>query len=539
MQNDDNFTPTSTPLGALVGQDAQCLYVPEYQRGYTWGGDHIDRFFEDLFTGINQAVTGDGPTTFLGSCIFFKDVGAVYPKHANALPTQVLHVVDGQQRLTTWLFLCGQLAKRLRSVLHQIEQTTVTGEAASAQQWLLEILNGFYARLLASLHYDNHATTDTYQYKPRMIRQSDDVWGNNSKDAKYNSPIAWYLHAAALELHGEEIAPVVPGRLGRLSDAIAVIDENLDRIEAGQIVDCPPLEDLDFVDSDEACGRLLNRIERCPNPPASLTELQQKGIRLAVMACFTLERVRVISVIAPNENYAFALFEPLNTTGQPLTPLETLKPLVVNSEGSQKYRGSPSAKSLDAVDRFLHEDLKAEDRQRRIDALITSFALVEKGERRGRSMTDQRSFLRQPYVGTKTIEEQRAFVAGLAGTATFLNDVWYDDDPPGALVGTPATRLSLEVLSSTQHTICLPLLVRYYDRATAEGAQKSDIAEFQEVLRSVTAFWTLWRTAKPTTAGIDNVHRRLLRSGDPESNLSGLARSFTDSPLRQIGRAHV
>ena len=237
----------------------------------------------------------------------------------------------------------------------------------------------------------------------------------------------------------------------------------------------------------------------------------------------------MIEVLAPNEEYAFTLFEPLNTTGQPLTPIETLKPLVVQAEGgSSNFMGSPSAGHLEAVDRYLPEDLQPAQRARRLDDLVTSFALVERGEKIGRGLLAQRSFLRQPYehAAGMDLQHKRAFSRGLATTANFLNDVWDYDSPTMALLGNERTHLCLKVLTTTRHRIAVPLLVRFYEKANETKAD-SDIEEFRQVLRSVTAFWTLWRTARTTTSGIDAAHRRLIREGHAETNLPSLTRSET------------
>ncbi|WP_420619220.1 HNH endonuclease family protein [Candidatus Poriferisocius sp.] len=310
--------------------------------------------------------------------------------------------------------------------------------------------------------------------------------------------------------------------------ALEAIESALAAVQAGDI-DCAALSDLNFVTSVEACSRLLDRPERAPVGPTSFSDLQRRGARLATIASFLLTHVKVIEVIAPNENYAFTLFEPLNTTGQPLTPIETLKPLVVQAEGgSSKFMGSPSAGHLEAVDRYLPEDLGPDQRARRLDALITSFALVERGEKIGRGLLAQRSFLRRPYEPSAGMDlnGMRAFSHGLATTANFLNDVWDDDSPAMSLLGDEHTHLCLEVLATTRHRIVIPLLVRFYERADETKAD-ADIEEFRQVLRSVTAFWTLWRTALTTTSGIDTVHRRLIREGHAETNLRPLARAET------------
>lgn len=531
MTSPQDFHHSSPTFGELIGRQGLCFYVPTYQRGFTWGSDQIERLFEDLFAGTDRVAAGENPSTFLGSVIFFADKFAVDPKKANALPTEVFHVVDGQQRLTTLLLVCSSLMRAAHQVLAELDATHVAdSDPDPTTMWLREILQSVSDRLLGALHFDDGRAENSYRFKPRMIRQASDIWGNTITDARYNSDIAWYLHeiaTARAETSAYEPVFVSPHR-PHLRLALDAIESALAAIQAGEI-DCVALTELEFVTSDEACARLLDRPERAPVGPSSFSEAQRHGARLATIASFLLTHVKVIEVLAPNEEYAFTLFEPLNTTGQPLTPIETLKPLVVQAEGgSSSFMGSPSAGHLGAVDRYLPEDLGPDQRARRLDALITSFALVERGEKISRGLLAQRSFLRRPYEPAAGMElrDKRAFSQGLATTANFLNDVWDDDSPATSLLGNQATHLCLKVLTTTRHRIAIPLLVRFYERADGTKAD-ADIEEFRQVLRSVTAFWTLWRTALTTTNGIDTVHRRLIREGHPESNLPCLARAET------------
>ncbi len=531
MSPQQDFQHSSPTFGELVGRQGLCFYVPMYQRGFTWGSDQIERLFEDIFAGTDRVATGDNPSTFLGSVIFFADKNAVDPKKANALPTQVYHVVDGQQRLTTLLLVCSSLMRAAHQLLSELDATQAPdSEPDLTTTWLREILQAVSGRLLGALHFDDEWAEGSYRFKPRMIRQDSDIWGNTVTDARYESDIAWYLHAVATaraETSPCEPVVVSPHR-PHLRLALEAIESALDSVKTGD-AECGALSSLAFVTSDEACGRLLDRPERAPIGPSSFSEIQRRGARLATIASFLLTRVKVIEVLAPNEEYAFTLFEPLNTTGQPLTPIETLKPLLVQAEGgSSSFMGSPSAGHLEAVSRYLPEDLQPAQRASRLDNLITSFALVERGEKIGRGLLAQRSFLRRPYghAAGMDLEDKRDFSQGLATTASFLNDVWDYDSPTLALLGNERTYLCLKVLTTTGHRIAVPLLVRFYERANATK-EDSDIEEFRQVVRSVTAFWTLWRTARTTTSGIDTVHRGLIRAGHAETNLPSLTRAET------------
>ena len=509
-----------------------------YQRKFTWGPDHVTRLFEDIHAGVDRVADNTGPPAFLGSVILFESTQAVEPRHPNALPTSVRHVVDGQQRITTWLLICAVLARRTQRILTDLEATIpADSDAPAATGWVIDLLQTHSQHLTQALHFDDARGDRVFRLKPRMIRQGHDVWGNNEQDAKYESPIAWFLHSIAREFASNTPAPTVPQRFPNLRLIIEVITEAISNIENGVAEDCHTLSLLEFITNPEACARLLQHHEAAPTTSSLLTDLQRRGIRLAVLASFLFWDTRVVEVLAPNESYAFTLFEPLNTTGQPLTPIETLKPLVVQSEGgASNFVNSPGASHLSVVDEYLPEDLSDSQRTRRIDSLVTAFALAEEGKKVGRRLIDQRGFLRGPYSSRNfTLEERRRFTKGLATTAEFLNDVWDDETPSMSLIGSPHNRLCLEVLRTTHHTITIPLLIRYYERAQKTGFD-ADRETFQVVLRGVTAFWTLWRTARTTTSGIDSVHRRFLREGHPPKEIPSLMRAAISTDDLPTGR---
>lgn len=82
------------PISTLLDIESNIIYtIPRYQREYTWGKNQWERLFDDL-------VENDSGY-FLGSIICINQA-------QDALVTQALEVVDGQQRMTTIsLLLCA------------------------------------------------------------------------------------------------------------------------------------------------------------------------------------------------------------------------------------------------------------------------------------------------------------------------------------------------------------------------------------------------------------------------------------------------
>ena len=444
------------------------------------------------------------------------------PRVNTALPSQVLHVVDGQQRLATMLFMLGQvrfLVLRSIQAVENLPRSTVVG-------WIGANLKNLDADLKSCLWVKHASASGAFQFLPRLIRQDADVWGDCETNAKYNSDVAFYLHDLAQhEIDGEALRPYT--KRPHLQLVIDSIDDHLDRVvegtEEGSI-----LKDVSFISDLSTLNRLLPKVQAdAPIKPAEVALDLLKAIRIAVFGQFLLNQVFLIDVRALDEDTAFSLFEPLNTTGQPLTPVETLRPLAVTAEGGlDTYSGSRSDIAFQRVSRYVPDELQATERSKRVSSLLTSFALGQDGKKLEHDMLEQRRYLRTAYDKATDLEAKRVFVEGIADTATFLSDVWEDAESPLITGGSPADRLTLEVLKGSRHLIVVPLLVRYFERA--EQLETLEAAEdFRTVARAALAFWTIWRSSRTTTGGIDGIHRGLIKSGWPATSLPPLARSTT------------
>ena len=523
-----SFSADPSTLRQLILQPGQGFYVPVYQRDFTWGSPEIDRLFEDLEHGITRAAEGQPPSTFLGSVITVSDRSSVDPQHLDALPTTVLHVVDGQQRLTTLLIVFAVLSRFIAQRMKFLEAEIAGGSTAPLDTWLLNMLGERREELLDSVALTTYSGVAEYKMKPRLVRQTDDVWGNDSTQARYESDVAWFLMETTRhrEQGNQHLAVAPPANRPHLEQVVRMVSEHISDLEGGD-ADCEVLNDLIFLsDIGMAKGLIASNSDPVANP-LTLDDGRQAAARLLVVASFLLTGVLVIDVKAPDEDYAFALFEPLNTTGQLLTALETLKPLVVKSEGGVgNYSGSASAKSFGRVEAHFPTSARADERSKRMADMLTAFALADTGKRLARTLLDQRQYLRSefqslaPPVGS--IASSRDFIRRLAETSTFLFDVWQAENGAFMAAATALDRVCLEVLRSTNHTIVVPLLARYYEAWTSNqtAARKG---EFLSVLRAVTAFWTLWRTSRATTKGIDDIHRKLMANGHPPTGLPALA----------------
>lgn len=76
--------------------------VPIFQRRYSWEKKHCERLWNDI---LRLGQNSENPSHFLGSIVYIE------PKVSNASGIRELHVIDGQQRLTTLTLLLAALSR--------------------------------------------------------------------------------------------------------------------------------------------------------------------------------------------------------------------------------------------------------------------------------------------------------------------------------------------------------------------------------------------------------------------------------------------
>lgn len=237
-----------------------------------------------------------------------------------------------------------------------------------------------------------------------------------------------------------------------------------------------------------------------------------------MFSAYFCDNIVLTCVTAKNEDTAFDIFDALNTTGEPLTALETLKPRVMQFE--QKENGSFISKEAfdDRLRKYVdgegEDEKKPEDKQEETKELVISFALYMAGERLGKHLAVQRRFLRDKYQSAKGSSDiAHRFTRLLADVAEFR---WFyykceDTQPlnnyhPSEQV--EEIRFLISFIKATQTTLVLPILARYWDPHMKNQRESND--EFLAALRAVTAFLIIRRAASGGTAGIDNDLRAVM-----------------------------
>lgn len=565
------FDAESESLYDFVSKNGRGLYIPPYQRDYAWDKSNIERLVDDTIQGLNALLKRpDESVTFLGTIIAMNDSkkATINPLVKNQVYTQVMSIIDGQQRLTTLLMLCLALYVEIEVQWADLRKGAVEA-TEEAKQWLETHINDTRGLLSQMLSEQQNNGEGEYRYFPKMIRAFIDTWSYEAEKAKYQSPIAWLLFefvrfrqadAPAWSKFSDEMRKLVDEAGGEsqrrhIVKMIKVMRAKLEELPADD--EFPDL--LEIANDDKKQETLIGEelpdsvkaaLKVCLRPVEAdeANPLNQPKIRewwlsscnlisLLFFAKFALERITLVVVTATTEDFAFDVFEALNTTGQPLTALETFVPKVVQSVGMTKYNSSEEKKQLDITFNYIRQFSRAEERQARSADLLVSFALAELGEKRSKNLADQRRFMRDAFDRCKDGAEQKEFIRHLAELARFFNSVWTSKDakPKVAdqVVPEPAA-MCLSFLADFQHTITVPLLAQY--AAVISAAKQSEEREvalnaFCEVVQAVTAFTVLWRASRSTTDRIDDVYRDLMFKGAENHGVDALARGRRQGKL--------
>lgn len=391
------------------------FYIPAYQREYSWGRSHIRQLINDCLHGLQLLVEKNDSITFIGTLIVLNDVKAqaVNPVVRGDLPSKVLLVIDGQQRLTTLALLNTVLHEELA---RRVKDKEFQGEERPAFAWLRDKTSEVLYQLDLTFRLD--MTYGEQKNYPRLVRGLVDTWSRKPSEAVYRSSVAACLFAYIGHVDGvggkkfEYQMPAGTPEDERTSHEVVAKNRDTLRKEVGKIA-AGGEEEMEFPPLDEVAtnAEFQEALLKAPLPAEVVnwltvgqgTDKEREKfaelLRVVLFAKFMMDRVAVTVVTAKNEDYAFDMFEALNTTGEPLTAFETFRPKVIEEEGLTKYDTSPSHACLKAVEGYVGQYAKARDRHAATTTLLPPFALGETGKKLAKRLPEQRKYLRGGFDG--------------------------------------------------------------------------------------------------------------------------------------------
>ena len=427
-----------------LSESGICFYLPAYQRHYAWSKKNVERLFEDIIHGLENTVRNEDAITFIGTILTIHDTkySTIKPFVRGQVPAKVMLIIDGQQRLTTMLLVMAALHESLRVNIRKLDKLLNAIKLESGSEDNLVDIDSLVDRLNQEVANLRHFSTDTnsnkdklFRWYPKIIRAYKDCWSKTEDNAEYVSPIAKFLH----DYNSHVLACDEGGKISifryefdeksRDLEGYSILARNYKLIKQKikLISDSNSEESKIPSFSELAEGKFRDAFQF--DFPVSLSDKDQRfnvfreSVNLLIFSKYLLNRVCLTYVTVADESYAFDMFEALNTTGEPLTSLETFKPKVIDFEGLESYEKSVSKTYFDTIDGFLDGIADPREKNNQTNRIMMLFGLVETGDKLTKHISDQRRYLIDKY---RPLDGQgkRDFLKNLSQVVKYLYEEW-------------------------------------------------------------------------------------------------------------------
>lgn len=457
----------------------------------------------------------------------------------------------------------------VNSILHEeirIRSSKFVSEVEDAYKSILQLSLKVILQLQQTYEEQKPYGDENYMWYPRLIRAYDDSWSPYKDSARYTSPIAKYLHCYSQHTRSESSRTKYKHSVASIEEANRpkhqILETNIKTVRSlvnlvvakangDNNIEMPLLSDVakNDVFQETLFGTVFSEEFRnillVENPDKKQTQFQELA-RVLFFAKFVLDRMAVTVVTAKNENYAFDMFEALNTTGEPLTAFETFKPRVINAEGLTNYKESETRNFIKRIENYLDAFNDAQQKQNATTALLVPFALSETGTKLSKRLSDQRRYLRDEFEGLDKTEQQN-FVRRLSHSSQFIKDIWPNSKSQESILNDIAghpeldiASMCIDVLRQANHNITIAPLSCFYSRLRTSVAEERDKAtdDFVVAIKAVTAFFVFWRASRRGTDGIDAHYRDLMKTGIKDLEINPFAHSASSDADKKKPTAH-
>ena len=526
------------------GGESVGFVVPEYQRTYDWSKGDIERLLYDSLTGLarldKQSTNMNASDfTFLGSVIVVESSPST-----KGFTGISYDIVDGQQRLTTLVLCACALSIKLRFHRSTLDKSILRDE--KQLDWLIDEVNSMITELDGCAIGTIKLGHGEYHLFPKVVRSGEaglgDERGYDDHSKEYVSSIGEFLDKFAHYIKTEDRNIYqdfeLPNFKNSKSKATKKIKSNYKIIcnIVDEFIDSNWYKEKDFdqlkmkslpnAGYEKLFNRTLKHFEQ-GEVNGVLTKISKIDklkplIQTLLLSSYLHSRAIFTLIKADDQFAAFDMFDSLNTTGQPLTALETLRPRVVafeiKSRGRAGYSGSPSETAYTKIENHIDEKYQQTPKKQSMSAeLVISFVLYLNGAKVTKKLSDQRQELTKAYVkAQKDDDTARLFITKIADLSEFrfhYFDGANGDSSNRAQFHTSSYENEVKLLSSfiaaMNTSLAIPTLFRYW---TFKGRSLSDEARFVKALKAITAFIVLRRAATGRTANIDSDLRGLMSS---------------------------
>ena len=493
--------------------------IPIYQRQYNWDFGKISRLIDDVIEGLIVLGTIPDYVTFMGTVLLIDDT----ENKEDSFDGKSLSIVDGQQRLTTISLVCASLYLLIKQQLEVVKDspedsltTAMVEEAKLVKDLLFTCCLG---------RPSGPTQPELFDFFPRIIRAETDVRGDTSDVAKYSSSIAEFLFQFCEYVisNSEDNFVFTPTYHNENTDSFIerrdlIMNYIKDALHENNSVEFSFPSVTVLLNKSNYRRTLLPKIQRKDHNIKSIIDVINtnndhvctKLIRLVALSNFLIQRVAITKVVADDELYAFDIFEALNTTGEPLTALETFKPSVIQYEIAKegKYKKTGSNLAFDNIEEHLSQYKDYDAQQRETRDIIVLAALYLTGEKIGYHLNEQRKYLRKIFSSGSDAAKRR-IVKAIAELCKYRTNFWIKDNMTFQMRNHPEKEVALFCLNFIRdlgNSLTIPLLIRYWKKSEAI----SEYTEFVQAVKAVTAFLVMRRAATIGTKGIDSDYRNIM-----------------------------
>ena len=535
--------------------------IPNYQRNYSWKKENINRMLQDCFNGLNNLVANrssyedneSSAFTFLGTLILTKEnpSSSVDSDHLVNLGHS-LSIIDGQQRLTTLVMICCAIVKKIHDLKPYVEKL----DKKTDVDWLKNEISFQLEKLMHCIRIQkqerNYDIEGRHYYIPRIVRvdnieDKSDFRPNNANSHIYNSFVGNFLYQF-IQYYSK---PSSNNEIVRENENNSFTEKyNHIEKEINNFINQENISEIDYsiISRENFKKREIKQLLESKNMPdkfsSSVSDSKKsewvdiaKFLRLLYLSSYIRKYTIINYVVTKNDNTGFDIFDALNTAGEPLTPLETLKPQVIKfaeTKGSETrgglgiaYKESDLDKQFQRIEENLPYQDNADKKQKETKKVIVAFFHYFKGKSIPESLREQRNELRQDFnifggQGKQAQESKEKFIAAIADVAEFINHHWKKENIENLNLiykkinnkNLKAIKLFCQFISSMDMPLTIPIMVSYWVKWKKQNfdPEAKEGKEFLHILEILTAYIVLRRTLTRTTDGIDSELRKIMNN---------------------------
>lgn len=426
-------------------------------------------------------------------------------------------IVDGQQRLTTFTLISSVLYKKIDKLTEPLNKklSKIKSSKIASNEDDCELLISAYDSLINDL--DNTAgilsniclfegKSNKGKNYPRIIRAYEDCWSFDEEYSKYNSPVSRVL---------SDVNDPISKLPVELSDGMKEIQKSIDST----------IQKEAFNDKLHDDNNLFGQYISSKMTEYGVTLKDQfseyhydfiQALKYLYLSEFIINRCAFTFITVTNEDYAYDIFQALNTTGEPLSPIETFKPVVVKYVGVENYKKSEEYQLFEKIDDLLN-NTKFKKNTSFFNKGINNLGYLFIGNSVSKALKEQRQMFINAYttIEEDDVDNKLLFVRVIKETLEFMDLLENDKGSTSDDILELDSEHSLYLrFLYKEHQIVIPLLSYIYF---------NDRENFSRAISKVTMFALMWRINSGQTNKIDTVYKNYYKNNIYNISYSSLS----------------